>query len=193
MEAEGDHLCGCPLSRASGSRKDRTVFRESLRATPKTSLRRKGSTKKEVRCGMVKVSDGKTRPTPMRLQLSMEILKLQKEESSPPNHNVRPTPSDSRVRIVGVTRQKVGGLGLSIKGGAEHKLPILISRIFKEQAADQTGQLFVGDAIIKVNGELITHCQHDEAVNILRNAGDIVMLTVKHYRAATPFLQKASE
>lgn len=147
----------------------------------------------KVRCGMVKVSDGKTRPTPMRMQLSMEILKLQKEESTPPNHNVRPTPSDSRVRIVGVTRQKVGGLGLSIKGGAEHKLPILISRIFKEQAADQTGQLFVGDAIIKVNGELITHCQHDEAVNILRNAGDIVMLTVKHYRAATPFLQKANQ
>ncbi|KAF6212929.1 hypothetical protein GE061_010641 [Apolygus lucorum] len=145
----------------------------------------------KVRTGMVKVSDGKTRPTPMRLHLSVEILKLQKEELTPPNHNTRPSPSDSRVRIVGVTRQKVGGLGLSIKGGAEHKLPILVSRIFKEQAADQTGQLFVGDAIIKVNGEMITHCQHDEAVNILRNAGDIVMLTVKHYRAATPFLQKS--
>lgn len=50
---------------------------------------------------------------------------------------------------MGVQRQKVGGLGLSIKGGAEHKLPILVSRIFKDQAADQTGQLFVGDAIIK--------------------------------------------
>lgn len=50
---------------------------------------------------------------------------------------------------MGVTRLKVGGLGISIKGGAEHKLPILISRIFKDQAADQTGELFVGDAIIK--------------------------------------------
>ncbi|BES92258.1 PDZ domain (Also known as DHR or GLGF) [Nesidiocoris tenuis] len=147
----------------------------------------------KVRTGMVKVSDGKTRPTPMRLHLSVELLKLQKEEVQPPNQNMRPSPSDSRVRIVGVTRQKIGGLGLSIKGGAEHKLPILVSRIFKDQAADQTGQLFVGDAIIKVNGELITHCQHDEAVNILRNAGDIVMLTVKHYRAATPFLQKSAE
>lgn len=53
--------------------------------------------------------------------------------------------------MVQITRQKVGGLGLSIKGGAEHKLPILISRIYKDQAADATGQLFVGDAIIKVN------------------------------------------
>jgi gamma-syntrophin len=111
--------------------------------------------------------------------------------------------------MVQITRQKVGGLGLSIKGGAEHKLPILISRIYKDQAADLTGQLFVGDAIIKVsffggftsdhasfpslsqvNGEYITACPHDDAVNILRNAGDIVVLTVKHYRAATPFLQK---
>ncbi|XP_075217912.1 syntrophin-like 2 isoform X1 [Lycorma delicatula] len=147
----------------------------------------------KVRSGMVKVSDGKTRPTPMRLHLSMEVLKLQKEEVTPVNRNQnqRPFPTDSRVRIVAVTRQKIGGLGLSIKGGAEHKLPILISRIFKDQAADQTGELFVGDAIIKVNGELITSCKHDEAVNILRNAGDMVMLTVKHYRAATPFLQKS--
>lgn len=51
--------------------------------------------------------------------------------------------------MVQIRRQKVGGLGLSIKGGAEHKLPILISRIYKNQAADQTGELFVGDAIIK--------------------------------------------
>lgn len=51
--------------------------------------------------------------------------------------------------MVQVRRQKVGGLGLSIKGGAEHKLPILISRIYKNQAAAQTGELFVGDAIIK--------------------------------------------
>lgn len=53
--------------------------------------------------------------------------------------------------MVQITRQDVGGLGLSIKGGAEHKLPILISRIYKDQAADASGKLFVGDAIIKVS------------------------------------------
>lgn len=52
--------------------------------------------------------------------------------------------------MVQIRRDKSGGLGLSIKGGAEHKLPILISKIYKDQAADITGQLFVGDAIIKV-------------------------------------------
>lgn len=53
--------------------------------------------------------------------------------------------------MVQIRRDKKGGLGLSIKGGAEHKLPILISKIYKDQAADITGQLFVGDAIIKVS------------------------------------------
>ncbi|EFN68132.1 Gamma-1-syntrophin [Camponotus floridanus] len=145
-------------------------------------------TVRQVRTGMVTVSDGKSKPIPMRLHLSMEVLKLQREDLEAANHNKPPL--DAKERMVQITRQKVGGLGLSIKGGAEHKLPVLISRIYKGQAADQCGQLFVGDAIIKVNGEYITACNHDDAVNILRNAGDIVVLTVKHYRAAKPFLQK---
>ncbi|XP_034945535.1 gamma-1-syntrophin [Chelonus insularis] len=156
-----------------------------------TPIEEKIDQKLKVRTGMVAVSDGKSKPIPMRLQLSMEVLKLQREDLETTNHN-KPPP-DSKERMVQITRQKIGGLGLSIKGGAEHKLPVLISRIYKGQAADQCGQLFVGDAIIKVNGEYITACNHDDAVNILRNAGDIVVLTVKHYRAAKPFLQKNVE
>ncbi|XP_045459976.1 gamma-2-syntrophin isoform X2 [Melitaea cinxia] len=144
----------------------------------------------KIRTGMVQVSDGKSRPRPARLVLTMESVTVQREVIVPPQLPRDKTVPHARERMVQITRQKVGGLGLSIKGGAEHKLPILISKIYKDQAADQTGQLFVGDAVIKVNGEYITACKHDDAVNILRNAGDIVVLTVKHYRAATPFLQK---
>lgn len=156
-----------------------------------TPIEEKMDEKLKVRVGMVTVSDGKSRPQPVRLHLSMEVLRLQKEEPIPVD--TTPRPLNSKERMVQVRRQKVGGLGLSIKGGAEHKLPILISRIYKNQAADATGELFVGDAIIKVNGEYITACPHDDAVNILRNAGDLVVLTVKHYRAATPFLQKQNK
>ncbi|GBP92650.1 Gamma-2-syntrophin [Eumeta japonica] len=148
----------------------------------------------KIRTGMVQVSDGKSRPRPARLVLTMEAVTVQREAPTPlPHHTKERTVPHARERMVQITRQKVGGLGLSIKGGAEHKLPILISKIYKDQAADQTGQLFVGDAVIKVNGEYITACNHDDAVNILRNAGDIVVLTVKHYRAATPFLQKQAD
>lgn len=163
------------------------------------------------------ISDGKSKPELARLHLTMEVITLQRPEQvhaaiSPTaamlSNQLSQPPLESKERMVQITRQKEGGLGLSIKGGAEHKLPILISRIYKDHAADRTTQLFVGDAIIKVNGvkftsssifteltyfhlkEYITACNHDDAVNILRNAGDIVVLTVKHYRAATPFLQK---
>lgn len=171
---------------------------------------------------MVMISDGKTKPEVARLHLTMEVMTLQRPEQiqaavSPTAAMIsnQLTQPETKERMVQITRQKEGGLGLSIKGGAEHKLPILISRIYKEGSADRTGKLFVGDAVIKVNGEYITGkfcrklfgnydlnqkmlkhglisaaCNHDDAVNILRNAGDIVVLTVKHYRAATPFLQK---
>ncbi|XP_044740932.1 gamma-1-syntrophin [Chrysoperla carnea] len=152
-----------------------------------TPIEEKVYQKLKVRTGMVTVSDGKSKPQSVRLHLSMEILRLQKEV--PLDQNSAKS-LHSKERMVQIRRQAEGGLGLSIKGGAEHKLPILISRIYKDQAADRTGELFVGDAIVKVNGEYITACPHDDAVNILRNAGDIVVLTVKHYKAATPFLQK---
>lgn len=154
-----------------------------------TPIEEKVDEKLKIRSGMVTVSDGKSRPISVKLHLSMEVLRLQKEEPLPPESKA----INTKERMVQVRRQKVGGLGLSIKGGAEHKLPILISRIYKNQAAAQTGELFVGDAIIKVNGEYITACPHDDAVNILRNAGDLVVLTVKHYKAATPFLQRQEE
>ena len=59
-----------------------------------------------------------------------------------------PPPEGSRFIKV----QKNGlnqGLGISIKGGRENKMPILISKIFKNMAADQTGKLYVGDAIMR--------------------------------------------
>lgn len=53
-----------------------------------------------------------------------------------------------QLRYVTVTR-KNGSLGISVKGGQENSLPILISRIPEGGAAYHTKRLFVGDAIIK--------------------------------------------
>lgn len=137
----------------------------------------------KVRTGMVTVSDGKSSPEQIRMKLSMELLVLQKWDASvsTPTTSIGP-PTESKVsiwmeygyggreliaisivlvqeRMVQIRRDSSSGLGLSIKGGAEHKLPILISKIYKDQAADLTGQLFVGDAIIKVTNlsESIIH------------------------------------
>lgn len=49
-----------------------------------TPIEEKVDQKLKVRTGMVTVSDGKSRPLPVRLHLSMEVLRLQKEELVPP-------------------------------------------------------------------------------------------------------------
>lgn len=48
-----------------------------------TPIEEKVDQKLKVRTGMVTVSDGKSRPIPVRLHLSMEVLRLQKEELVP--------------------------------------------------------------------------------------------------------------
>ncbi|XP_072656704.1 alpha-1-syntrophin isoform X2 [Canis lupus baileyi] len=79
-------------------------------------------------------------------------------------------------RRVTVRKADAGGLGISIKGGRENKMPILISKIFKGLAADQTEALFVGDAILSVNGEDLSSATHDEAVQVLKKTGKEVVL-----------------
>ena len=83
-----------------------------------------------------------------------------------------------------------GGLGISIKGGKENKMPIIISKIFKNMSADLTKQLYVGDAIFSVNGISLLDATHDEAVKILKNSGKIVDLEVKYLKEVIPYFNK---
>ncbi|XP_062987195.1 beta-1-syntrophin [Elgaria multicarinata webbii] len=103
-----------------------------------------------------------------------------------------PEAISNKKRCVKVLKQEMGGLGISIKGGKENKMPILISKIFKGLAADQTQALYVGDAILAVNGADLRDATHDEAVQALKRAGKEVVLEVKYMREATPYVKKGS-
>ncbi|XP_054159174.1 beta-1-syntrophin-like isoform X2 [Oppia nitens] len=109
---------------------------------------------------------------------------------------VTPDLSDSlthKRRIVRIQKSDSNGLGISIKGGRENKMPILVSKIFKGMSADLTGQLFVGDAILSVNNEWdLRDATHDEAVRALKNAGDVVTLEVKYLKEVIPYFRKAA-
>ena len=76
-------------------------------------------------------------------------------------------------RFVRVVKEEQNGLGISIKGGKENRMPILISKIFKGMAADKTEKLYVGDAILSVNGEDMREATHDDAVRALKKAGKV--------------------
>nr|XP_060628337.1 alpha-1-syntrophin [Anolis sagrei ordinatus] len=95
-------------------------------------------------------------------------------------------------RTVRIVKQDVGGLGISIKGGRENKMPILISKIFKGLAADQTEALFVGDAILSVNGADLSDATHDEAVQALKKTGKEVVLEVKYMKEISPYFKNSS-
>ncbi|XP_070651551.1 gamma-2-syntrophin [Bos indicus] len=121
----------------------------------------------------------------VRLKLTKEVLTIQKQDvicvsGSGPSANHR---------TVTLRRQPVGGLGLSIKGGVEHGVPVVISKIFRDLAADQTGMLFVGDALLQVNGINVESATHKEVVHLLKNAGDEVTVTVEYLREAPSFLK----
>ncbi|XP_055856326.1 beta-1-syntrophin [Episyrphus balteatus] len=95
-------------------------------------------------------------------------------------------------RHVRIIKSDNNGLGISIKGGRENRMPILISKIFRGMAADQAKGLYVGDAILTVNGEELRDATHDEAVRALKRAGRVVDLEVKFLREVTPYFRKAS-
>ncbi|XP_073842455.1 syntrophin-like 1 [Musca autumnalis] len=95
-------------------------------------------------------------------------------------------------RHVRIIKSENNGLGISIKGGRENRMPILISKIFRGMAADQAKGLYVGDAILSVNGEELREATHDEAVRALKRAGRVVDLEVKFLREVTPYFRKAS-
>lgn len=87
--------------------------------------------------------------------------------------------SSEPIRKVRVVKQESGGLGISIKGGRENRMPILISKIFPGLAADQSRALRVGDAILSVNGNDLREATHDQAVQALKKAGKEVTLEGK--------------
>ncbi|NWX03571.1 SNTB2 protein, partial [Caloenas nicobarica] len=96
------------------------------------------------------------------------------------------------VRRVRVVKAEAGGLGISIKGGRENRMPVLISRIFPGLAAERSGALRLGDAILAVNGVDLRDATHDQAVQALKRAGKEVILEVKFMREVTPYIKKPS-
>nr|CAX73476.1 Disks large homolog 1 [Schistosoma japonicum] len=76
------------------------------------------------------------------------------------------------------------GLGFSIAGGQDvenESFPstgIFITRISPGGLADLDGRIMPGDQLMQVNGIDLSHATHEEAVRILRNAGDIVNLVL---------------
>jgi len=76
------------------------------------------------------------------------------------------------------------GLGFSIAGGCDNPLEtndpsIYITKIIPGGAASVDQRLRINDAILSVNGVNTSNCSHSEAVEALKNAGEVVRLQIR--------------
>ncbi|XP_061853550.1 synaptojanin-2-binding protein isoform X2 [Colius striatus] len=85
--------------------------------------------------------------------------------------------------VIRLTRRP-SGLGFNIVGGTDQQYisndsSIYVSRIKKDGAAYLDGRLREGDKIVAVNGRGLKDLLHKDAVEMFRNAGSDVSLTVQ--------------
>ncbi|KAI6243867.1 Gamma-1-syntrophin [Aphelenchoides fujianensis] len=169
-----------------------------------------------IHSGMVLLSDEKGRGRPAKLVLTKEQLSIQVhagsgDDASSLSGGLAET-SDStitnRPRTVNIPKTKEG-LGLSIKASVLFT-PSFI-RAFRAGTTGRTpsrssspkccpafpppltGQIFVGDAIVEINGQSTEKKTHEEVVNMLREAPEPhVTLTLKHNVQMAPLLRSNS-
>ncbi|KAK8381339.1 hypothetical protein O3P69_018432 [Scylla paramamosain] len=89
----------------------------------------------------------------------------------------QPTKQQQR-RIVTLHKAPHEGLGMSITGGREHGVPVLISVIHPDTPASRAGHLYVGDAILSVNEISLKEVSHSDAVRVLSEQEGTVRLEV---------------
>eukprot|EP00043_Microstomoeca_roanoka_P010806 m.102258 g.102258 ORF g.102258 m.102258 type:complete len:527 (-) comp15006_c0_seq2:831-2411(-) len=77
-------------------------------------------------------------------------------------------------------------LGISIKGGKEHRLPILLSQIKEGGPVDAAQTCFVGDELLEVDGVSLANVTQNEAIDIIHRCykQTRVQLKVRFYLAA---------
>lgn len=101
--------------------------------------------------------------------------------TTPPGHDqesLRKRQGVGEIRRVIVEKEPGEGLGISVTGGKEHGVPILISEIRRGLPADRSGLVYVGDAILSVNGIDLRDMKHKEAVDIITQQPNVVNMEV---------------
>ena len=90
-------------------------------------------------------------------------------------------------------RKGATGLDFEVKGGIEHGIPIVVSRVHAGGVAGRgicgiacvfmfvntDGKLEVGDEIMAVNSKSLQKLKHSDAVHLLKTEGPHVTLTIR--------------
>ena len=88
---------------------------------------------------------------------------------------------------VTVTRRESEGFGFVIISSAASRAGSTIGRIIAGSPAERCGRLHVGDRILAVNHVDIAGMHHGDIVNLIKDSGYSVVMTVGHPIGKTAF------
>ena len=153
-------------------------------------------------------SDGRSQPHLVLLQLTSETLVVRRLKASQVSSSERRDGQTMAPRHITLKRHPVThSLGFSIKGGCDTGkrpdrcvlftsllfvagFPVLISRVVYANSH----LLHVGDAILSINNEAISHLTHDQVMSKLSETShdEPVTLTVRYMNDMAPYLHSTT-
>ncbi|XP_041347571.1 glutamate receptor-interacting protein 1-like [Gigantopelta aegis] len=84
------------------------------------------------------------------------------------------------IAVVELHKKEGCGLGLIISGGTDKQIRPQITNLRPGSIAHRSDSLTVGDYILSVNGIRTASLKHDEIINLLKNAGERIILEVEY-------------
>uniref|UniRef100_A0A8C5W7X1 Membrane-associated guanylate kinase, WW and PDZ domain-containing protein 1 n=1 Tax=Leptobrachium leishanense TaxID=445787 RepID=A0A8C5W7X1_9ANUR len=85
------------------------------------------------------------------------------------------------------------GFGFSLRGGREYNMNLYVLRLAEEGPAERCGKMRVGDEILEINGETTKNMKHARAIELIKNGGRRVRLSLKRGDGSVPEYEHGSD
>ncbi|XP_053325543.1 membrane-associated guanylate kinase, WW and PDZ domain-containing protein 1 isoform X2 [Spea bombifrons] len=85
------------------------------------------------------------------------------------------------------------GFGFSLRGGREYNMNLYVLRLAEEGPAEKCGKMRVGDEILEINGESTKNMKHARAIELIKNGGRRVHLSLKRGDGSVPEYDPSSD
>nr|KAF6420731.1 membrane associated guanylate kinase, WW and PDZ domain containing 1 [Molossus molossus] len=78
------------------------------------------------------------------------------------------------------------GFGFSLRGGREYNMDLYVLRLAEDGPAERCGKMRIGDEILEINGETTKNMKHSRAIELIKNGGRRVRLSLKRGDGSVP-------
>ncbi|KAM8758647.1 membrane-associated guanylate kinase, WW and PDZ domain-containing protein 1 isoform 4-T4 [Rhynchonycteris naso] len=85
------------------------------------------------------------------------------------------------------------GFGFSLRGGREYNMDLYVLRLAEDGPAERCGKMRIGDEILEINGETTKNMKHSRAIELIKNGGRRVRLSLKRGDGSVPEYEPGSE